>query len=353
MEPFEIAGGKATHGKHVIVRLSTRRGEVGYGESAPMSSYSSQTQESVTSEIERLKGLLIGRNPLDIEKMHMAMGSVGADCFALAGIDVAMHDLAAKAMGVPICRLLGGPVTEEMELSWAIGFKPVDAMVAEAKRQVRMGFRTVKIKVGDDPEVDLERAAAVREALGKETRIKVDANQGYDLPTAIKVGRKLRDYGISIIEQPLPREQVADLAKLRQEIDIPIMVDESIYDTKDAMRIIQGEAADVFNIKIMKPGGIRPSWKLAAVAEAAGMPCMLGSMPELGIGTLGGLQLAVTSPVFSYGAELIGPWMFEEDLLKERPQLVDGRMLLPKGVGLGIEVDEPRIEALSKGSILA
>lgn len=352
VEPFEIAGGKATHGRHVIIRLISKDGGVGYGESAPMSSYSAQTQESVIVEIKRLKGLLLGRDPLDIEAFHLAMGRVKADGFTLAGLDIALHDLAARTLGIPISRLIGGPVSEGVDLSWAIGFKPAEAMAREAKRYSDLGFGTIKIKVGDDSEVDVARVKAVREAVGPEVKIKVDANQGYDLETAIRVGMKLKEFDVSIMEQPLPRDALPELARLRKEIDIPVMVDESLYGPEDGMRIIKMGAADVFNIKIMKPGGLRPSSKLAAVAEAAGMPCMLGSMPELGVGTLAGLQLAVTSDVFTFGAELIGPWMFRDDLLVRKPRLEDGRLILPKGQGLGIKIDEGKLERFRCGKVL-
>ena len=347
VEPFEIAGGRATHGRHVVVRLVTRGGEVGYGESAPMSSYSPQTQESVLGEIARLRGLISGRDPLELERIHMDLRKAGADCFATAGIDIALHDLAARSLGVPIHDLLGGRIQNGVNLSWAIGFETPEAMAAEAKRYVDMGFETVKIKVGDNPDIDLERTRSVREAIGPGPRLKVDANQGYDLETAVLVAGHLSELDVSIMEQPLPKEDLGGLARLRRETSIPVMVDESLFGPPDALRIIQQEAADVFNIKIMKPGGIRPSAKLASLAEGAGMPCMVGSMPELGIGTLGGLHLAVASTVFSYGAELIGPWMFEDDLLKTKPKLEGGRMLVPAGPGLGIKVDERKLERYS------
>jgi muconate cycloisomerase len=125
------------------------------------------------------------------------------------------------------------------------------------------------------------------------------------------------------------------------------MVDESLFGPRDALKIIDQGAADVFNIKIMKPGGIRPSGKLASVAEAAGIPCMVGSMPELGIGSLGGLHLAVSSMVFTYGAELIGSWMFEDDLLVKHPKLENGRLIAPEEPGLGISIDEKKLERFS------
>jgi len=347
VEPFVIAGGKATHGKHAVVRMVSSDGQVGYGESSPMSSYSPQTQETVVAEIERLKALLIGQDPLDIQAIHQSMKKAGADCFALAGIDIALHDLAARSLGLPIFRLMGGAVAGGIDLSWAIGFKPAEDMAREAKRYVDVGFKTVKVKVGDEPTVDVERVAAVRQAVGPNIVLKVDANQGYDLETAVRVGRALTQYGVAVMEQPLPRAALSEMAKLRRKISIPIMVDESLYSAEDANRVLEEKAADAFNIKIMKPGGIRPSAKLAAVAEAAGMPCMLGSMPELGIGTLAGLQLAVTSTVFTWGAELIGPWMFRADLLKRKPKLRKGRLMLPNGPGLGIDVDEKQLARYS------
>ncbi len=344
IEPFVIAGGRACHGRHVVVRVVSKDGEVGYGESAPMSSYSSQTQESVVGEIERVKSLLIGKQALDLGAIHLLLDQAGTDCFARAGLDIALHDLIGRSLGLPICQLLGGPVAEGVDLSWAIGFKPAEEMAKEAKRYASIGFKTVKIKIGDEPGMDVERVASVREAVGPDVIVKVDANQGYDLGTAVAVGRELERYDIAVFEQPLPRDALDDLAELRRRVRIPLMVDESLYGPRDALEILRRRAADIFNIKIMKPGGIRPSAKLVSLAEGAGMPCMLGSMPELGIGTLGGLQLAVTSKAFTWGAELIGPWMFGDDLLRRKPRLVEGRLMLPRGPGIGVDVDERKVE---------
>jgi len=344
VEPFEIAGGVATHGRHVVVRLVSSSGEVGYGESAPMSSYSPQTQESVTREIDRVEDKIKGRDPLEIEKIHLDLVTAGLDCFARAGIDIALHDLAAKTLGIPICEMLGGRVQDGVDLSWAIGFNPPDAMASEARRYAKEGFRTIKIKVGENPDIDIERTRAVRDAIGQGTLLKVDANQGYDLETAIGMAKQFEELDVTIIEQPLPKGDIPGLARLRKETSIPIMVDESLFGSTDALKIIQQEAADVFNIKIMKPGGIRPSGKLASVAEAAGIPCMVGSMPELGIGSLGGLHLAVSSRIFTYGAELIGSWMFEDDLLVKHPRLEGGRLMTPDEPGLGIDVDEGKLD---------
>jgi len=344
VEPFSIAGGTATHAMHVLVRLTSKDGTVGYGESAPMSSYSPQTQDDVIREILLAEHLLLGRDPLDIEAIQGSMLEAGIDPFARAGIDIALHDLASRILGLPACKLLGGVVSDGINLSWAIGFKPAEVMAQEAERYAGLGFGTIKVKVGEDPELDISRVRAVREAVGDEVRLKVDANQGYDLDTAIRVSQALEPLDVCVFEQPLPRDALEDLASLRKRTRIPVMVDESLFDLRDALRILGEGAADIFNIKIMKPGGLRPSAKVAAVAEAAAVPCMLGSMPELGIGTLGGLQLAVASRAFEYGAELIGPWMFEDDLLTRKPRLKAGRLILPQGPGLGIDVDEAKVE---------
>lgn len=345
VEPFEIAGGRATHGRHVVVRLVSGSGEVGYGESAPMSSYSPQTQESVCSEMGRFRKEILGRDPFELE--GILLGMAGMDSFAKTGIDTALHDLIARHLGIPIHRLLGGALCQGVDLSWAIGFKPPEGIAREARAFSKMGFRTIKVKVGEEPDLDCERVAAARGAIGPDVKLKVDANQGYDLRTAEKVAGRFEELGVGVFEQPLPRDRWEDLATLHRRIRIPIMADESLRGPDDALRIAREESADILNIKIMKPGGIRPSAKLAILAEALGLPCMLGSMPELGIGTLAGLQLVVTSRVFRYGAELIGPWMFEDDLLESSPALEGGRLMLPDGPGLGLEVDEGKLEEYS------
>ncbi len=344
IEPFEITGGVAENARHVIVKAIGSNGEVGYGESAPMSSYSKETQAKVIKETEDILPNLIGMDPLRIEKLHMEMGRRKVNTFAAAGIDIAMHDLAARSLGIAINSLLGGAVAGSVDLSWAIGFKSAEKMADESLMFSKKGFRTIKIKIGKDAEKDIERVRVVRESVGQKVNIKVDANQGYNLDTSIEVGERLQELDVSVFEQPLPRDHLQGLAELRRRIDIPVMVDESLYNMDDGRRVLDLAAADIFNIKIMKPGGLHPSLKLGHMAEGWDMSCMLGSMPELGIGTLAGLQLAVTSDVFDYGAELIGPWMLQDHLLSKTPELDEGKIILPKGKGLGIDIDERKIE---------
>jgi len=348
VEPFRISGGEATQGRHVLLRLITSDGTVGYGESAPLTSYSGRTQGEVVKWLEEAAKRLVGTDPLDLNAIHEELLR-GTDPFALAAIDIASHDLAARILGVGLCKLMGGPLESSVELSWAIGFKPPESVAEEARRFAKIGFGTVKIKVGEEPDVDLERVRAAREALGDKVKLKVDANQGYDLETAIAMGEKFEELGVSVYEQPLPRSCFREFHKLRKAVGIPIMADESLFSAKDAIRIVRFRLADILNIKIMKLGGLVPSRRVEAIASASDTPCMVGSMPELGVGTLAGIHFACSSHVFRYGAELIGPWMFRDDLLENKPLLKQGRVFLPDGPGLGIEVDEGKVERYRDG----
>ncbi len=348
VEPFRISGGEAKYGRHVLLRLVSSDGTTGYGESAPLTSYSGRTQEQISKQLRERAARLIGLDPLDVNLLHTSFWP-DTDPFAMAAIDIGLHDLASRTLGIGLCKLMGGPIEDSVALSWAIGFKPRESVEREARSYCRAGFRTIKVKVGEEPEIDLERVAAARKGAGEEVILKVDANQGYDFETALEMGKKFEELNVSVYEQPLPRHYFREFSRLRKALSIPIMADESLFSPEDAIRIVRFGLADILNIKLMKLGGLVPSRRVEAIARASNVPFMVGSMPELGIGTLAGIHFACCSSVTQYGAELIGPWMFRDDLLRQKLMLKQGRALLPSGPGLGIELDERKIQRYRDG----
>jgi muconate cycloisomerase len=341
--PFVIHGGASPSATNVFVILRGEDGQAGYGEAAPMTAYSGETAGNVLGVLEEFfLPMLVGRDPLDLEALHDEMDTrLAGHSFAKAAIDFACHDLAGKALGVPVYRLLGGKFRERVPLAWAVGYGTVAEMVEEAVRYARAGFPTIKLKIGRAPALDLEVVSEVRRAIGPEIGIRVDANQGYDRVTAHRILPRMEEASLEYIEQPLPRWDIDGMAELCRALVTPIQADESLYSLQDAQQLARRSAVDIFNIKLLKPGGLFRSRQVAAVAEAAGIPCVVGSMPEMGVGTAAGLHFAAAVRAVSYPSELIGPLMFDGDVLAGNPlgelARVPGYLTVPDSPGLGFE----------------
>ncbi len=326
----------------MFVELTGDEGTRGYGEAAPMTAYSGETAEGVRHALEEFFfPLLIGSDPLDLEALHDRLDRrLQGHSFTKAAIDFACYDLAGKALGQPAYQLLGGKFRDRIPLAWAVGLGTVDEMVEEAVRYARAGFPTIKLKIGVDPRQDLEVVREVRAALGPAVPIRVDANQGYDFLTACRVLPRMEESDLQLIEQPIHRWNIDGMAELCRTLETPSMADESLYSLQDAGQLARRGAADILDIKLLKPGGLWRSRQVAAVAEAFGLPCIVGSMPEMGIGTLAGVHFAAATRAISLPSELIGPLMFAGDVLAGNPlgdlERVPGWITVPDSPGLGV-----------------
>lgn len=332
----------------LVVTVHTADGLFGVGEVNPMTAYSGETASGIEEAILRyLASAVIGHPAEEIAGLHARMDAVlRGNGLAKAAIDIAVHDLVGRAWGVPVSSLLGGALRDRIPLAWVVGMGPLDEMVQEAAHYASLGFPTIKVKIGRDPETDLALVAAVREAIGPRVALRVDANEGYDTVTALRTLRKMERYDLELVEQPLARYDLQGMMMLTQALDTPVMADESLQTVADALEIVRRGAADVLNIKIVKPGGLYRSRQVAALAEAAGLHCMVGSMPELGVATIAGAHFAASTPSVTYPCEVLGPLMTEEDILEDpviSVQTAPGYLRVPTGPGLGVVVKELRI----------
>jgi len=341
-KPWVISGGPTSVAAYVLVKIVANDGSVGIGEAAPVHAYGYETQETVNHIInDFLKPVVLGKDPHDLEMINHEMDrAIHGHNFAKAAIDLALHDLVARAAGMPVYQLLGGCFRRRIDLIAGIGLGDTEVRVAEALHAVEQGYRVVKMKIGVDPELDLQQVAAVREAVGPKIKIRVDVNQGYRSDFALPVLREMCRFDLSHIEQPLPTWDIGGMAKLANALDTPIMADESAISPEVVMTLIRYDAVDIINIKIMKSGLTR-SRAIAAIAEAAGLSCMVGSMIELGIGTAAGIHFACATPSVTHACELIGPLMMQADVLVDEPfstPPVNLAWNLPEGVGWGVEL---------------
>jgi L-Ala-D/L-Glu epimerase len=348
-KPFKIALGTMSHSPHAVVRVTTDTGIVGYGEASTWHVVYGYDQHELVWAIEQYLGPgVLGMDVMEIEPILVRMDSVLAkNLMAKAGIELACQDAKAKALGVPLFRLIGGPLRSPVEAIEAIDIVSLDDASRMAERHVKNGFRHIKIKVGLDPKEDVERVRAVREAVGPEIRIRVDGNQGYDRPSAMKACLAMERFDLQWIEQPLPDWDLEGMAMLAEALWTPVAVDESIYSLHDVYKVAKAKAADVINIKVPKCGGISPSLKVAHAALSVGIPCFLGGCIETGVGAAAALQFGASAPNLFQGVELIGSSAFTDDIIRD-PLLPDrGAFTLSEKPGIGVEVDEKKLRQFS------
>jgi muconate cycloisomerase len=260
---------------------------------------------------------------------------------------MALWDIFGKSVGLPVYRLLGGPVREEITTKWSVsGLEP--ARAAEiASWAISEGFHTVKVKVGIEPGADLARVKAVRNAVAGDTRVGVDANGGWSRAAALSTVERLKEYDIFFVEQPLAASDIPGMAQIRRRTGLPVIADESVYTPQDALRLVRADAADVFSVYVGKAGGIGPARRIVAIAEAAGVACTIGSNLEMGVGTAAMIHLAMAARGVrseDFPCDIIGPLYYEDDLLVEPLPVGKGKARPLERPGLGVELDEKKIE---------
>ena len=295
-EPFKVAFAEITHSVSILIKIQTDEGIEGYGEAAPFAPVTGETTEGTIEILQLFRQGLIGKNPLEIEKLHAMMDHLAHGCgSAKCAVDIALHDIKGKVMGQPLYRVLGG-YQNEVQNDVTIGISTPERMAEAASDYVKnQGYRILKIKAGIDPRDDLRALKQIREAVGDEIRLRVDANQGYDISRALFALEGMKALGIEAVEQCLPYWDLEGASCLKKKVSgIQLMLDESIHTTKDAARACRLEAADIFNIKLMKCGGLYRGGQIATLAENFGLTCMVGCMMETKIAITAGLSLVAS-----------------------------------------------------------
>jgi muconate cycloisomerase len=350
-------------GRYVIVRLRTDDGLEGLGEATVIKEwggdhgrYFGESPELTARLIDSVLGpTLLDQDPFDLEAAHHRMDlAVKGYPYAKAALDEALHDIKGKALGVPVYQLLGGLVRDQIPIAHSLGWLDYDEATSEAAAAVGEGIKTIKIKVGRDAVYDLRIVQEVRQTIGPELDIVVDANQGWPTPKyAIAILRRMEEYGIRYAEQPV--EGLAQMARVAQAVDVPIMADESAWTAQDVLEIVERGAADMISLYTTKPGGLFTAKKVAAVAEAAGLPLNVNGSHETGVGNAGNLHLvASTAAVTEAGVfpvtslrddqptQMAGR-MYLDDIVTRPFEYRDGCLIVPRSPGLGVELDMGKI----------
>ena len=279
-EPFHISLGTILETASVLVEIETDEGITGYGEASPGPFITGENIEGTLGAVQVLREKLIGTDPRDIEKVYQIMArAIAYNNTAKAGIDLACYDIIGKSVNLPLYKILGG-LSNEIETDMTVGINQPEYMAEKAKAHVKDGFDVIKTKVGIDVTTDIKRVKAIREAVGDDVKIRLDANQGWSPKEAVEVINRLNEYDIELVEQPVPRFDFDGLKSVREHSSVPIMADESCWDSKDALKLVQHHAVDFVNIKLMKCGGLYEAKKIVSICEASGVEVMLGCMAE-------------------------------------------------------------------------
>ncbi len=342
-------------GKHdvsdfVLVVVHTDDGLVGLGEATVTPRWSGETAFGVKALIENVfTPVLLGCNPTDVAEIDARVDAVAVDnWFAKAAIEMACWDIAGRAANQPVYELLGGACRGlTIRNRFSLGAYAPDVIQARAKERVAAGFDTLKVKVGTDPAADVARVRAVREAVGPNIKLTIDANGGWNEAAALDCLVKLADCNLTLVEQPLPRGNYAGLKRLKHATGQKMLADESCFDWVEAQELIEQGCCDALSLYPGKQGGIRKAREIAAFAAEHHIPCTIGSNLEWDIGAAAMLHFIVATPNMQVDlnpGDCLGPFYHEFSLAKN-PLFIDGPFTtLNSGPGLGIELDWDRVK---------
>lgn len=338
------ADGRMAAQEHVLVRVRLAGGAVGIAEAIPRPTIYGETQASITHIIDAvLAPLLVGHDVRDRSGLEALLGRVPWNPSARAAIDMAAHDALARAQDLPLASLLGG-APAPVRISYMIGLGPPAEAVEEALAiREETGITAFKVKAGRNGEDDIARIRLLREALGPDAFLFVDANEQYTPHQALDVLGRMAEFGIAMAEEPIPRGLGARRRDCASRLPVPILADDSVATIADTLRECTDGAVGVIGIKIARTGFLA-SRRISDLATAHGLPCWIGSQGVSGIGTLGSAHFfgAVRHAV-PFPADLGTFLRQEDDLLDTPPRIRDGYLEVPDGAGLGAAVDEAKL----------
>lgn len=265
-----------------------------------------------------------------------------------AGIEMAVWDLLGKERKLPVYDLLGGRLRDRIPVTGAVGMLPPEEMAAQARTAVEAGYRELKIKVGREEKKDLDAVTRIRNAVPDHIRLRVDANMAWrDRKTAKRMMDALYSCGVEIVEQPVDYRDLEGLCWLRDHTSCQILIDEGVWDWRDTARYLRAGAADLFHVYICEAGGIEGARRVFYTGSAFHTDCTIGSMPEAVIGACAAAHIAAAMPGLSeYASDIRGFTVFAQDVAFSAMKLENGYLELPKGPGLGFEIDEEKLEAV-------
>jgi len=354
--PTVVPIGVLDAANNVVVRITTDSGIQGWGEASPFAPITGDTQESNFVNARLLALTINGKDPLAVEaRMQEINAATVGEPSLRSAFDMALYDILGQAAGLPLYALLGGEL-RPLRTDITIGMQETVAKTLEMLEEcMAMGFDEVKMKVGRPGLADVEHVAAVRKQVGPDVAIKVDSNQGWDYPTAVANLRAMEPYRLEYSEQPLAVWDYENLRRLRDKVDTPICADESVFNDKDALKLVSMGAVDYLNIKLGKSGGIAMALRIEAIARAAGAKCMIGCFAESRLALTAAAHLACARPNITF-LDLDSAYILKTDpvaggIIYDKE--IGGGIKLPDRPGLGASIKDDFLEACEQYCVKA
>ena len=326
--------------RSVLVRIATDADTEGWGNVDPSPGYTLMSADEIRTTVAALAPHLIGSDAMNLNAALTAMDRAVPGVYeAKAAVEMALCDAKARALGIPVHSLLGGCTKSEVKLNAWIGTVAPAQAAEEALGWLERGFQSAKIKLdGADPE-GLRRVAAVREAVGRRMALRVDFNESLPMEDAVGFIGQLEPYDLMLVEQPVQRDYIADLAEIRRGIRIPLMADESVVGPASLIDIIRKEAADIVKVKVMKQGGLLRTIEMVHIAAAAGLGVVIGHGFGLTLSTIAEATVAAVCEGVLDGCEAVGPLKMAADVVTEPAVLDRGVIRLGDRPGFGVDID--------------
>jgi L-alanine-DL-glutamate epimerase-like enolase superfamily enzyme len=366
--PVSSAYGTRYYMDGVFLKITTDGGYFGFGEAgAVIPGYLGETQESIMAAITKViaPNALVGADPLRIGQIVQKMDALLlGNTQAKAVVDLALHDLAGRILGVPAYKLLGGGGNERNKIAWVVTANDINQVTQDARRAAEAGFGHVDIKVAAlTPDEDIKRVASIRKAVGKDVKLTVDANGAWTPDMAVNTLKHMMEYDLYATEQPTA--DIMGLAQVRDRTGLTVIADEAVRNLADLRTVIETRAADVCGVKIARVGGMYKTRQMVNVAEAAGIP--LEILSTVGTGLLCSAEATMLSSSgwfnrWTIGHKASNGLMFisgelstrkmdrSKDIIKGGVEIEDAKVTTPSGIGLGIEVDEEvMLKSMTKG----
>lgn len=340
IKPFKTALRTVEVAQAIFVKVTCDNGLIGWGEAPPTHVITGDHLKGIEGAItDVLRPFLLGKSLLQYEVLFQGMNEIlVGSTSAKAAVDMALYDCISQHCGLPLYQFLGGH-KDEIETDFTVSVNGPEEMGEDAVSYVKQGFNVLKVKVGKDcPTKDVERIQEIRRRVGKETKIRLDANQGWTVKDAIRVIRKMEDLQlhIELVEQPVKAFDIEGLKQVTDAVDTFIMADESVFSPKQAFEVVKTRSADFINIKLMKSGGIYQAQKINELAEVSGMECMVGSMIETKLGITAAAHFAASKKNITR-FDFDAPLMLAKDVINGGIKYTGRKISLPTEPGLGIK----------------
>jgi L-alanine-DL-glutamate epimerase-like enolase superfamily enzyme len=348
-QPFVISLGPQYDADNIIVVIKTNNGLTGWGECSPYMSINGESMDTCFIVGQYLANTLKGKDALDIEGCTKAMDAIITRNENIkSAFDMALYDIAAQHTQKPLYKFLGGAKSKIISTDMTVGLGSPEKMAKEALEYKQAGFPSIKVKLGTTTADDVARIKAIRDAIGNEHPLRIDANQGWTVNTAIATLQALGNYNIEHCEEPIARWNFMELPQVRKNSPIKIMADESCFDQHDAANLARIDAVDYFNIKLGKSGGIYNALKIIETASANNIHLQVGCFMES--------RLAITALVhFAYSSDLIVHYDLDTPLLLKEDPVIGGMVFKANGiveideaVGIGAKIDEGYLSKCEK-----